>query len=217
MKTPDLVGKRFGRLVVTERELQRRSKHDVFWKCRCDCGAEKYVATGHLTSGTVKSCGCMKREQAIQRAKEAAKDNVKHGEAGTNLYYVWNCMRQRCENPKTRAFRWYGAKGVRVCDEWLDYERFAEWARANGYYEQHDVARAEKLSIDRIDSDGDYCPENCRWVTVHENSIRATRARRKKSGSATSTERSARTRMAVSVDGVQPGIAPGIGIVLCNT
>lgn len=173
----DLTGKRFGMLVVVGRCQDSTTNHDTMWTCKCDCGNEKVVTAGHLTCGTVKSCGCLRREVATQRIKQASLNNVKHGAAGSSLYGVWNCMKQRCDNPKNPNYKYYGGKGVRLCKEWYSFENFAEWAFCNGYYEQENVSRPQKLSIDRIDSDGNYCPENCRWITVHENTLRATTAR----------------------------------------
>lgn len=173
----NLVGERFGRLTVVSVDKNRPSKHDTFWICRCDCGNEKSVTTGHLTSGTVKSCGCLRKEQAIERFKSASVDNIRHGEATTPLYAVWHSMIQRCENPNSFAFRWYGAKGVNVCKEWHDYRLFSTWAKENGYSDEPSLTRSQRLSIDRIDSSGDYCPENCRWITVSENTRRGSKAR----------------------------------------
>ena len=170
MRTPDLTGKRFGRLIVIEMEKQRISKNDIHWLCKCDCGKQKFVTTGHLTSGTVKSCGCIKREQAIEKGTIAAKAATKHGMCGSHLYTVWNVMRQRCNNPKNPYYKWYGQKGVKVCEEWNDFSKFEKWATGNGYVYREGVQRNQMLSIDRIDSDGDYCPENCRWITIAENS-----------------------------------------------
>lgn len=177
MKTPELAGKRFGRLVVIEREKDRISKHDVHWLCQCDCGEKTYVTTGHLTAGTVTSCGCLRKEQAIERFKKAAYDNITHGDTGSDLYYVWHNMKQRCENNKHPGYKYYGAKGIAVCDEWQDYETFAKWANEHGYSNNSSVPYSEKLSIDRVNNKGDYCPENCRWITVHENTTRAAKAR----------------------------------------
>ena len=197
MRTPDLAGKRFGRLVVIAKETDRISKHDVHWLCQCDCGKKACVTTGHLTAGTVTSCGCLRKEQAIERFKKAAEDNVKHGEARSHLYTVWHVMKQRCENKKNPGFKYYGGKGVKVCDAWQEYKGFAEWAYQNGYEYRETAEWKDKLSIDRIDSNGDYCPENCRWITVSENTIRATKARWE---NAKRAKGSGRTKSAVSMD-----------------
>lgn len=175
-KKYDLTGQRFGRLVVLGRDIEKLNIHrDKYWLCKCDCGAEKSVTTGHLISGTVRSCGCIKREQATEKIEHAIKLNFRHGEAGTKLYWIWFGMKRRCVNHEHKAYKYYGGKGIKVCDEWNDFTKFAEWARSNGYIDQENTKRSERLSIDRIDSNKDYCPENCRWITVRENSSRANR------------------------------------------
>lgn len=183
--SPDIKGRRFGRLTVIDRDLSKNSRHDALWLCVCDCGNTKSVTTGHLTCGTVKSCGCLHREISIEHFRKAASENVKHNSCGSNLYNVWNSMRQRCNNPKHPSYKYYGGKGVKICDEWNDFAEFAEWAHRNGYKVIKNVQRKDQLSIDRIDSNGDYCPNNCRWVTVHENTVRATKSRWEKAKRAT--------------------------------
>ncbi len=86
--------------------------------------------------------------------------HLKHGLCGTALYNVWQTMKQRCNNPNCRGYQWYGARGVRVCEEWQDIENFYRWAINNGY--------REGLTLDRIDTTGDYEPKNCRWITMSE-------------------------------------------------
>lgn len=88
-----------------------------------------------------------------------------HGMSGTRLYTIWKNMKQRCYNPKRNRYKWYGAKGIRVYDEWHDFVPFMEWAMENGY--------TDELVLDRLDSDKDYEPDNCRWVTEEVNSLRA--------------------------------------------
>ena len=176
-KQYDLVGQQFGRLVVINKDIEKTNKHDVYWICKCNCGNVKSVTTGHLRSGTVRSCGCIRKEQSIERFKQAAKGNIRHGEAGkTKLYSIWHNMLQRCNNPNGRAYKWYGGKGVKVYRDWYDYKKFADWAYSHGYIEQENVNRSERLSIDRIDSNKDYCPQNCRWISVKENVSRASKA-----------------------------------------
>jgi hypothetical protein len=158
----DLTGERYGRLVVVE--FDRLQKHKTYWKCVCDCGMTVIATGNNLRSGNTKSCGCLHRETV----RETGKSNATHSESHSNrtrLYTIWCGMRQRCNNPNKEAFKHYGGKGVTVCPEWEKYSEFKKWALANGY--------ADNLCIDRIDSNGNYAPDNCRWITASENTARA--------------------------------------------
>lgn len=153
----DLTGKRFGRLVAVKC-VGRTTNGNAKWLCKCDCGGEKVVASWGLVSGRTHSCGCIKREQN-------EKMFTTHGESGkakTRLYRIWAGMKTRCYNHNEEwAYSKYGARGIRVCNEWLNsYEAFRDWALSHGY--------RDDLSIDRIDFMGDYCPENCRWADAKQ-------------------------------------------------
>lgn len=150
-KTIDLTGMRFGRLLVIGKTRSKSGR--VAWVCICDCGNETTPLTNCLLNGRSKSCGCLHKEIT-------GNTHRKHGQYNTRLYRIWSNMRQRCSNPKNDNYHLYGAKGVSVCDEWKDFAVFSKWAMQNGY--------ADNLSVDRIETDKDYCPENCRWATPQE-------------------------------------------------
>lgn len=154
MKLIDRTGERYGRLVVLERAddyVSPQGKHIVRWLCRCDCGKEAVISANDLRNGHAQSCGCL---QAESRAKRRFKHGASvEGSESHHLYTTWSSMKQRCANANDKR---YGGRGILVCPEWEDFEAFSQWALSHGY--------KHSLTIDRVDNDGDYAPDNCRFV-----------------------------------------------------
>lgn len=111
-------------------------------------------------SGNTKSCGCLDREAVVR-------NNYKHGMRHTRIYNIWTKMKDRCYNPRSTNYRYYGSHGVSICDEWLDFNKFYEWTKISGY--------KNDLSIDRINVFGNYEPLNCRWATAKQQNSNTTR------------------------------------------
>ena len=154
MRAKDHTGKRYERLLVL-----RRLDSDYFgykYECLCDCGNIIIARGTNLQSGNTKSCGCL----ATEKRSAVGKANITHGGSNTRLWRIWQGMRSRCSREKDIAYKWYGGRGIKVCDEWQKFEPFQKWALENGY--------TDELTIDRIDPDKGYSPDNCRWATWSE-------------------------------------------------
>lgn len=150
-KEINIIGKRYGRLVVLS--YSHSVGYRKYYLCQCDCGKQTCVLKGNIMSGKQVSCGCY-RLQALTQA-------IKLPDGYSHLGRIFYQMKRRCYDKSSNRYYRYGGRGIKICDEWLsDINCFRRWAVENGY--------KEGLSIDRIDNDKDYCPDNCRWVTPEE-------------------------------------------------
>lgn len=152
MNFKDITGNKYNKLTVIGKSHVNTSGR-VMWNCECDCGGLTKVSTSNLKNGSVKSCGCL--------LKQNGKNPVTHGLTYHPLYNTHYNMIRRCDDTNSDSYPWYGAKGIKVCDEWYDITKFIEWAETSGW--------KEGLTIDRIDSKGNYEPSNCQWITLEEN------------------------------------------------
>lgn len=157
MRKPlELTNKRFGRLVAI-RPVGSNNQGNALWECICDCGNTVVVNSQRLKLGKTKSCGCYNKDLTIMRNKSRTKYNARDN----RLYRIYYGMRSRCYNKDEYHYPLWGGRGIRICDEWLNsFDAFQEWALSHGY--------KSTLSIDRINNDGDYEPNNCRWATAKE-------------------------------------------------
>lgn len=152
----DIKGQWFGRLTVI-RVVGKNSDRKAMWECSCSCGGSVITSGKSLRGGTILSCGCLQRERA-------AAYHLTHGDSKKGqhkrLYQIWISMKGRILNPRNKNYHNYGGRGIDLCEEWLDFAVFKEWALENGY--------AQGLSIDRTDNNKGYHPWNCKWITMRE-------------------------------------------------
>lgn len=152
----DLTNQRFGRQIAIKCVGVNKWRN-AMWLCLCDCGKEHIVSSGKLVQGKSMSCGCLANDLHIQQFQ---KHGITTG-GKPRTFIIWCGMKARCYNEKAISFKAYGGRGVKMCAEWLTFENFHNWALGNGY--------ADGLQIDRIDNGGNYCPENCQWISQIQN------------------------------------------------
>lgn len=167
----DITNQKYGQLTAIKRVGTKSGC--ALWQCVCDCGTITEIPVRSLRCGNTKSCGCVHSSLISARNKA----NAKHNGEGERLYGVWHAMKQRCTDPNRKDYENYGGRGIKVCDEWAnDYAIFREWSLQNGYDEN---ASYGQCTLDRIDPNGHYCQDNCRWTDAK---LQANNRRRSKKG-----------------------------------
>lgn len=159
----EYINKRYGNVVVTDCYWIKEKRYRLYVDYRCDCGNIKSGTIDHLKSGRIKSCGCLRNKTIIKR-------NTKHNlyKGNKRIFDIWNNMIQRCKNDKNPNYKNYGGRGIKVCGEWQNPEKFIKWAYENGYEEKNKTDRKNVLSIERINVNGNYEPRNCKWIPFSE-------------------------------------------------
>lgn len=158
---PEWIGKKFGRLTVADiiRVKSEKQGSHWEWKCKCDCGRNITVVPNSIVKGKNRSCGCLSRERLVEYSK--SREHKYKTSENKKLWWKYSTIKRRCYNKDFARYEDYGGRGIKMCDEWLqNFDNFVEWAYANGY--------KDGLTIERRDVNGDYCPENCTFITLEE-------------------------------------------------
>lgn len=158
---PDWIGKKFGRLTVLDaiRERSESGNSRWMWRCKCECGKESIITPNSIVYGNTRSCGCLARERFVEFNK--SRSHKYNTTEYKKLWWKYYAIRNRCYNENSSRYKDYGGRGIKVYSEWNDnFDNFVEWALSNGY--------EEGLTIERVDVNGDYCPENCKFITLEE-------------------------------------------------
>jgi hypothetical protein len=159
--TQNVIGRKYGKLTVFQ-EVEKNPHGKRQFICRCECGGSRKVNLGCLNSGYTNSCGCLRRQQARLNCPP------KHGKSNSPVFHVWRSMKSRCYNPKNASYLHYGARGIKVCDRWMNFQNFLE-----------DMGEPKKgLSLDRINNNGNYEPSNCKWSNWNQQARNRSNNRR---------------------------------------